>query len=310
MSVAAAATGDAADDCAAAGVKMQVLGSGADDFVGGRAASGYLVWIDGKARVLVDMGAATAMRFAQSGARAADLEVVLLTQLHADHTADLPALVAAAIRERRMQPLPLYGPSGNRFAPSTVTFVRTLLDNTRGAYRYLGNVLSPLTTDGFKLEAHEVRERKAETIATRARRDSDNGVLAVYATPRLHVSAAHVTHGVYPVLAWGVNVGNRRIVFSGDGNGEGGNLERLAQGADLLIAHHAVAEGVDAGGRYLHMPPSVIGRIAAEARVKRLVLTHRTQQTLAQEEATLAAIRARYAGPVVFADDLSCFSVP
>src|SRR5205814_1442104 len=107
-----------------------------------------------------------------------------------------------------------------------------------------------------------------------------------------------------------IRLGDRTVVFTGDTNGEGGSLERLAQNADLLIAHHGVAEGAVGVERYAHMPPSVIGRIATQASVKRVVLSHRTRQTLDQEDASLAAIRSRYNGPVAFANDLECFALP
>jgi ribonuclease BN (tRNA processing enzyme) len=57
------------------------------------------------------------------------------------------------------------------------------------------------------------------------------------------------------------------------------------------------------------MPPSVIGRIAAEATVKQLVLSHRMQRTLGRETETQAIIARHYAGPSVFADDLDCFAL-
>jgi ribonuclease BN (tRNA processing enzyme) len=294
-------------ECTAPGLHVQVLGSGGADLPDGRAGTAYLVWIDGKARAAVDFGTGAAMRFRQSGARAADLDVVLLTHLHADHTLDLPALVAMALREGRRRPLPLYGPTGNRFAPSTVTFVRSLLDGTRGVYRYLGAVLSPLAKDGFKLEPHDVR---ALPNRVGRREEGDKELLSAYGNERLEAVAAYVIHGGGPALAWRIETRGRSLVFSGDTNGEGGRLERLAHEADLFVAHHAASESAQGAERYEHMPPSVIGRVAAQARVKRLVLGHRTARTLGQEEAADAQIRTRYAGPLAFADDLNCFTVP
>jgi len=58
------------------------------------------------------------------------------------------------------------------------------------------------------------------------------------------------------------------------------------------------------------MPPSVIGRIAADAHVKRLVLSHRMLRTLGKEEQTRTEIRKWYSGPLQFADDLDCYPVP
>jgi ribonuclease BN (tRNA processing enzyme) len=283
---------------------VQVLGSGGPDLVPGRAQTGYLVWIDGKARVLIDAGGGTILRLAESGADVNDLDVVLLTHLHADHTADLASLVQAAVLGKRARPLPVYGPSGNRFASSTVAFVRALLDGTRGAYRDLGDVLRPLADAGFKLQPHDVRE--ARKIGSR--RGEQATAIEVHAGATFRADAVPVIHGVYPALAWRIRTGNSTFVFTGDTNGEGGGLERFAEGADLLVAHHAVPERAAGVARYLHMPPSVIGRIAGRAQVKRLVLSHRTRLTLGREAETAAAIQAAYSGPVIPADDLACFA--
>jgi ribonuclease BN (tRNA processing enzyme) len=106
-----------------------------------------------------------------------------------------------------------------------------------------------------------------------------------------------------------VEIGGKRIVFSGDTNGEGQGLTQLATDADLFVAHNAVPEGATGVERRLHMPPSVIGMIAANAHVKQLVLSHRMLRTLGNEKETQAAIRRRYSGPIHFANDLDCFPV-
>jgi ribonuclease BN (tRNA processing enzyme) len=56
--------------------------------------------------------------------------------------------------------------------------------------------------------------------------------------------------------------------------------------------------------------PSVIGQIAQEAHVKRLVLSHRMLRTLGKEEQSESEIRKSFSGPVAFANDLDCFPVP
>jgi ribonuclease BN (tRNA processing enzyme) len=102
---------------------------------------------------------------------------------------------------------------------------------------------------------------------------------------------------------------NVSIAFSGDTDGNNGNLERLARNANLFVADNAVPEGATGVERSLHMPPSVIGKIASAAAVKQLVLSHRMLRTLGHESESLAAIRASYDGTVTFADDLQCFAV-
>lgn len=280
--------------CGDQGVWVQVLGSGGPEVQTKRASSSYLVWVDGKARVLVDAGGGSALRFGESGAAFADLDVILFTHLHADHTADLPALVNSSWFDSRKRPLPLFGPDGNRVMPSTVTFIRTLFDPTRGAYRYLSDVLSPQDSDGYKLRPRDVSTRTRKPVA-------------VFANERVQATPAPVGHGTIPALAWGVIAGGKEIVFTGDTNGEDAALAKLAQGADLLIAHNAVPEGASGAERALHMPPGAIGRLAKDAGVQHLVLSHRMQRTLGREVEITQAIRAHFGGPMDFAEDLACY---
>lgn len=123
----------------------------------------------------------------------------------------------------------------------------------------------------------------------------------------LAASATRVVHGGVPALGWRVTVGNKNIVFSGDGNGDNGNLEVLAKDADLFVAHNAVPEGEAGSARQLHMPPSVIARIGQAAGVRKIVLSHLMLRTLGRESETQAVISRTYPGPVVFANDLDCF---
>ena len=294
-----------AQTCGTAPVQVQVLGSGGPELQDRRASSSYLVWLEGKPRALVDIGGGAALRFGESGATVSDLDIILLTHLHADHTADLPALIKSSFFEDRSRSLPVYGPAGNKFMPSTVTFIRALFDSVRGAYRYLGDFLNPLARGGYKLQPQDVRPL---TSKLKTDRQPGDEIVYPFANNRLYASAIPVTHGNIPALAWRITAGGKSMVFSGDANGRGEQLGRLAQGADILIAHNAVPEGASGVERDLHMPPSIIGRIAQQAQVKQLVLSHRMLRTLGKEEETLAAIRHHYAGPTQFANDLDCFT--
>jgi len=245
--------------------------------------------------VLVDAGGGSALRFGESGATMSQLDVILFSHFHVDHSGDFAALVKSSWFEDRTRDLPVYGPPGNDFMPSTTEFVADLFGGARGAYRYLSDLYEPQERGSYKLRPRDVAGDAPATAAFR------NGGLAAF--------AARVVHGGVPALAWRIEVDGTVIVFSGDTNGEGG-LARLADGAILFVAHNAVPEGATGVERNLHMPPSVIGRIADGARVKHLVLSHRMLRTLGKEEQTRAEIRKRYAGPMQFAEDLDCFPVP
>jgi len=281
--------------CQMPGIHLQVLGSGGPELGDERASSGYLVWQDGRARVLVDMGAGSLLRFEQAGARVEDIEAILLTHLHVDHSADLPALVKASFFSQRSIDLPVYGPTGNRRMPATGAFLQALFGEQDGAWRYLGGYL---TGD----EAYRLRAVDVPAEGKDSQRVIDQG--------GLRFTAVVVHHGPIPALAWRVDIADRALVFSGDMNGDNHTLEDLAAGADLLVAHHAIPKDARGAARNLHMPPSVIGRIAGEAGVKQVVLSHRMRRTLGREAESERYIRQRYAGPLVFAEDGQCFSLP
>jgi ribonuclease BN (tRNA processing enzyme) len=258
-----------------------------------RASSSYLVWRDGRPRLLIDSGGGSALRFGQAGAHVAQLDAVLFTHLHIDHSADFPALIKSSYFEERKVPLPVYGPPGSESFPSTTEFVTGLFDDKHGVYRYLADFLAG-KNGGYSLEAHDVALTGRE-------------IRTVISTGGLLLDATQVIHGAVPAIAWRVRMGGRVIVFSGDTNGDNGNLERLATGADLFVAHNSIPEGETGAARQLHMPPSVIGRIAKIAGVRQVVLSHRMLRTLGRESETRAVIARVYPGPVAFAEDLDCF---
>ena len=69
-----------AQTCGAQGIAVQVLGSGGPELQDKRASSSYLVWEDGQARVLVDAGGGSALRFGESGATMSHLDVMNLVR--------------------------------------------------------------------------------------------------------------------------------------------------------------------------------------------------------------------------------------
>jgi ribonuclease BN (tRNA processing enzyme) len=274
-------------------VELQVLGSGGPELEDRRASTSYLVLQDGRPRLLVDSGGGSALQFGRAGAHVSQLDAIFFTHLHIDHTADFAALIKSSYFEERNRPLPVYGPVGNDYFPPTTEFVGQLFDRKHGAYRYLADFVSG-GDGGYSLVAHDVNLGEHE-------------VRTIYRSADTVAAATKVIHGGVPALAWRVELGGKVLVFSGDTNGNNGNLELLAKDADVFVAHNAIPEGETGVARELHMPPSVIGRIAAAAKVKSLVLSHRMLRTLGHESATRAKIAALYSGPLAFADDLDCF---
>jgi ribonuclease BN (tRNA processing enzyme) len=220
--------------------------------------------------------------------------VILLTHLHVDHSADLPALVKGSYFTGRDRDLPVYGPTGNALMPSTGAFINALFATPGGAFHYLDDYLGD--KEDYRLIPHEVEVNGSEPMTL----VDDEG---------FRLSAIPVHHGPIPALAWRIDTGGKAIAISGDMNGDKHTLEKLADHADLMVAHHAIPEGAQGVARKLHMPPSVIGSIAAKAGVGQLVLSHRMLRTIGRETESSELIREHYKGPMVFAEDGQCFPV-
>src|SRR5262249_44156148 len=132
-----------AQSCGASGLAVQVLGSGGPEMQDKRASTSYLIWDHGKARVVLDAGGGSALRFGESGAQMSQVDVFLFSHFHVDHSSDFPALVFSSWFEDRKRPLPVYGPSGNEYMPSTTQFVQDLFAEPHGAWRYLSELVEP-----------------------------------------------------------------------------------------------------------------------------------------------------------------------
>jgi len=91
-------------------VSIQVLGSGGPELDDQRASSSYLIWLDSKAAILVDTGNGSGLNLERSGAKVEDLQAILFTHFHVDHSSDFPAYVKGSFFTSRDEDLMIYGP--------------------------------------------------------------------------------------------------------------------------------------------------------------------------------------------------------
>jgi len=278
--------------CQSDRVELQMLGTGGPELFGDRASTGYLIWLDGKARLVVDAGPGTVQRFKQSGADYVDLQAILFTHFHVDHSADFAAYVKGGFFTERHQTLYVFGPSGTESVASAEQFVERML-GTGGLYPYLGNFLAADAPSTYKI--------RATTIPWSYQ---NPGAIDVFDSGTIHVTAAPVHHGPFPALGYRVELAGCVISFTGDMSGRLHQMPALARQSDILVAHNAIPEDAEGVPALLHMKPSYIGRLAADAGVKKLILTHLMRRTVDDKEVTTKIIRRHYAGPIEFPDDL------
>ena len=207
-----------AQRCAASPIAVQILGSGGPRANPFRSSSSYLLWVDGQARILVDMGGGAHHRFGQAQAKIEDLSLVAISHLHPDHVSDLPALLWLSNQVRK-EPLPTIGPSGNDAAPSFSTFLSRLFDEKNGAFQVLGSSLGGKENEGggVRLDVGVVDVTKPEAST-------------VFDRQGLTVTALGIPHGYMPTLAYRVKTRDVSIVFSSDQNGTDPNFVQLRRG--------------------------------------------------------------------------------
>jgi ribonuclease BN (tRNA processing enzyme) len=281
-----------AQGCVGNPVAVQVLGSGGPYFNPSRVSSSYLLWVGNQAKVLVDLGGGAYFRFAQSQAKLSDLSLLAVSHLDPDHAAGLPALLWLSNRFRK-EPLPTVGPLGNFLAPSYSTFLYRLFDEKNGAYQTMGSALGgkqPYAAQGVLLDVSEVDATKTEPST-------------VYDRAGMTVTALGIPHGEVPTLAYRVQTQGVSIVFSSDQTGTRPEFVKFAKGANVLIMHLTIGEG---GQSPVHAAPDVVGRIAQEANVGRLIVSHIGPIDL---DAAIAELKKFYTGPLTIGADLQCTSV-
>lgn len=265
-------------------IQLEVLGSGGPE-IDGRASTSYLLWIDQKARLLVDTGSGSMYQFEKSGAKLETLEAIALTHLHIDHVVDLPSYIKAGYFTRRSKALPLLGPTGNSYFPSTNEYIQ-LLFSDQGAYRYMSDVLTP-ESDSFQILPESI---DASEVVKRHFKDFD-------------LSIINVNHGIVPALAFRIDIGSHSIVISGDTSNSNAQLQKLSKNADLFVAHHAIPEMHGSYANKLHMTPSMIAEVAQKSHVKAILLSHRMKRTRGKEQESLTMIQKKFKGTITFAED-------
>ena len=239
------------------------------------------------------MGGGALLRFGQSQAKLSDLSLVAISHLHPDHVSDLPALLWLS-HQIRKDTLPIVGPSGNEAAPSFPVFLSRLFDEKNGAFQVLGPTLGAAQGKlggGVRLDISVADVTKAEPST-------------VFDRQGLTVTALGIPHSNLPTLAYRVQARDMSIVFSSDQTGTNPKFVDFAKGANILVMHLAIAAGVTSP---LHASPAVVGRVAQDAGVGRLIVSH---IGLFDLDAAIAELKKFYTGPLTVGADLQCTPVP
>ena len=303
-------------------LSVMVLGSGGPMATpSGRASAGYLIFVDKKPRILMDVGGGTYQRLAQSGVNIKDLDIVLLSHLHIDHTADLSAMIKTIYFHNRgagtyrTTPIRIFGPGANGVTfpntnvlqyPASSDYVNAHYAFPGGVERYLKAFAPAISGGDFLFTATDVSPSLAAPVSEIV---NENGLV---------IKAIGVNHGPVPALGFRIEYKGKSVTYSGDTSSKTDNMITLSEGTDLLIYDTAITDTLpdvnanpkDALFFLLHTTPSRMGTVARQAHVKKLVLSHITPITEPRLDEVESLIEAQgYTGKIKKARDLRVFNL-
>jgi ribonuclease BN (tRNA processing enzyme) len=277
-----------------------------------RAQSSNLLIVNG-ALYLIDAGGSVTQRVGQAGYDFRKVGKIFITHPHSDHTAGLATLLVSQWEYQRPDPTDIYGGG-----------VEALV---KGAIAYL--------TPNAEIRWAEGKKRPmAEAFVGH---DVAPGV--IYQDANIRVMAVENTHfnfqpgtppyGKYRSYSYRFETPDRVIFFTGD-TGPSDAVVDLAKGADLYVTEatspEEVAEVMKRNGvwqsktpdeqtgwlRHMHeehVSPEDIGKMAAKAGVKAVVMTHLGPSPNPNDDYQRYADEAKkyFSGPITIAKDLMKF---
>ena len=254
-----------------------------------RAPASNLLIVDG-APLVIDCPDGVAGRLVQAGVALDTLTDIFITHHHSDHVAGLGALLSLAWGSGLRTPVTVYGPEP------------------------MARVLEAQLAANAVDVALRIREEGRPPLAplVRAREVSAGTILA---TPRVRVRCTPVDHYTVPTRAYRFDTPDRSFVFSGDTRPSEA-LIALARGADVLVHEAMFAEalsGISDGNAPTlmdhllrsHSTTEEVGRVAAAAGVRTLVLSHLVPALPSITDAMWSeGVRRHFRGEIIVGRDM------
>ncbi len=298
--------------------EMVVLGTASQAPTRQRNHNGYLLRFDDVV-VLFDPGEGTQRQMLLAGVRSSTITHIAITHRHGDHTLGLPGVLAAMAQHQRTRPVVLIhpeeaGPYLDRLLavdlfddaipvtrsalPTDVTSrVRLSADTTLIA----GPLSHRVPTLGYRVQEND--RRRLDPDRLRAVGLEGPPVGRLQRDGRIEVDGRTVTladvSDPQPGQSVAVVMDTRMCAVA----------EQLMTGTDLALVESTFQDGEeDLAQAHGHLTAAQAGRLAADAGVRRLVLTHYSQRH--PDEESFAVQARRHHGDVVAAVDLMTVAVP
>jgi ribonuclease BN (tRNA processing enzyme) len=261
---------------------------------------------------LIDAGGGVTHRVVQAGYDYRQVSKVFITHAHSDHMAGLATLLVSAW-EQQAPAIDIYG-SG----------VEALV---KGAIDYMTPNAEIRWTEGKKRPMAD--NFRAHDVAPGVIYQDGNVKVTAIENTHFHFQPGDPGYGKYKSYSYRFETPDRVVFFTGD-TGPSDAVVELAKGADLYVTETTSPE--DVVGLYKktgiwqaktpseqegflrhmheeHVTPEDIGRMAAKAGVKAVVMTHIGPTIIPNDDFQRYVDEAKkyYSGPITLANDLMKF---
>jgi ribonuclease BN (tRNA processing enzyme) len=309
FAVAAVAGGGAQTPPAQTGTTLITLGTAGGPVPrADRAGPSNLLVVNGTL-YLVDTGGGVTGRIVQSGYNYRQGSKIFITHAHSDHTAGLATLLVSEW-EQQAPPIDIYGSGVGALVTGAIAYLTPNAD-----IRWSEGKRRPMAE---MFRGHNVQPGVVY-------QDANVKVIAVENT-HFHFQPEDPAHGKYRSYSYRFETPNRVVFFTGD-TGPSDAVTDLAKGADLYVTEVTTPEDVvevfkkngtwqsktsaeqEGFLRHMHeehVTPEDVGKMAAKANVKAVVMTHFSPTVDPNDDYRRYAEAAKqfYSGPIMLAKDL------
>lgn len=269
----------------------------------------------GNRSYLIDAGENVGQQLARAGVPVRSVSNTFLTHLHWDHVLGLGYLMATGWMTNRRAPMPVWGPPGTaRYVTSEIA----ALSEGEDIFRAQNPERPGL---GSLYPAHEV------AVTQTPQEIYKDDAVRVTAVTNTHFAVIHSPvhdYGEDRSYAYRFDTAAGSVVFTGD-TGPSAAVVQLAKGADVLVTE--VCDLASIRGAMLklqdpasidklvqhmaeqHLSPEEVGKLAAAAGVRKVVLTHFVAGAGFDPQSMLPEIRAAFRGEIVIGKDLAKVAV-
>lgn len=258
--------------------------------------------------ILADVGDGAAEQLAKADVGIDQIQTILISHLHFDHTGGLFAVLSLRFQTSGATPVTIYGPPGTR---ETVAGLFAAMGPGGHAIQTMRMAGGP----DANIKIVEIEDGATFSV----------GDVKITATENSHYVTLKSPAEPRPTsLSFLFDAPGRSILYTGD-TGPSAKVEQLCKGVDLLVSEMmdpglaiarikvlrpggapALYDLVEDHFRREHLSPTEVGKLAAMCGAKTVVATH---ISLERDELDGArkGIAAQFKGKIVLAEDLQTF---